>query len=117
MLAISLVIGTLVNLLIDGPKTFRAAEVLPRQAWVLLLTLALICTAVGYTVWFVVIRECPVNVAALTVFAQSVFGVALAAFWLREPLQWGQLLGSVAITAGLVWGLSRQVTRSKVKHE
>jgi drug/metabolite transporter (DMT)-like permease len=116
MLAISLGAGTLVNLLIDGPQTFHAAQVLPPQAWVLLLALALICTVIGYTLWFIVIRECPVNVAALTVFAQSVFGVALAAFWLHEQLQWGQLLGSLAIIAGLVWGLSRQITTPSAKH-
>jgi drug/metabolite transporter (DMT)-like permease len=71
--------------------------------------LAVVCTAVGYSVWFIVIRECPVNVAALTIFAQSVFGVAVAALWLGEKLYWGQLLGSLAIVAGLVVGLSRQI--------
>jgi len=111
MLAISLVVGTLANLLIDGSETFHAAQALRLQAWVLLFVLAFICTAIGYTIWFVVIRECPINVAALTVFAQSVFGVTLAAFWLHEQLQWGQLLGSLAIIAGLVWGLSRQITK------
>jgi drug/metabolite transporter (DMT)-like permease len=109
MLAISLSVGTLVNLVIDGPETFHAARSLPGHAWTLLLALALICTVIGYTVWFVVIRDCPVNVAALTVFAQSVFGVALAAFWLHERLHWGQFLGSIAIIAGLAWGLSRQI--------
>src|SRR5262249_10395879 len=61
MLTISLVVGTLINLLIDGRETFHAAHVLPGHAWGLLVALAFICTAVGYTVWFVVIRECPVN--------------------------------------------------------
>jgi drug/metabolite transporter (DMT)-like permease len=112
MLAISLGVGTLVNLLIDGPETFHAARALHAQAWMLLLALALICTAIGYTVWFVIIRDCPVNVAALTVFAQSVFGVALAALWLREQLHWGQFLGSIAIVTGLAWGLSRQIVGS-----
>jgi len=109
MLAISLSTGTLVNLLIDGRSTIERARVLPIQAWCLLVLLALVCTAIGYTVWFVVIRDCPVNVAALTVFPQSVFGMALAAFWLHEQLHWGQLLGSLAIITGLGWGLSRQL--------
>lgn len=110
MLAISLGAGTIVNLLVDGPRTLRAARFLPAQAWILLLALALVCTAIGYTIWFVVIRDCPVNVAALTVFAQSVFGVALASLWVHERLHLGQLLGSVAIVTGLAWGLSRQIT-------
>ena len=110
-LTLSLVAGTVANLLIDGPQTLHAARTLPLQAWVLLFSLAIICTAIGYSVWFIVIRECPVNVAALTIFAQSVFGVAIAALWLHEKLHWGHLFGSLTIVAGLVLGLSRQVHR------
>lgn len=109
MLAISLLVGTGVNLLIDGRETVEAAANLQAEAWYLLVALAVICTAVGYTIWFVVIRECPINIAALTIFAQSVFGVFLAAAWLREQLHWGHLFGSLIIVAGLVVGLSRQI--------
>jgi drug/metabolite transporter (DMT)-like permease len=111
MLAISLAFGTVVNLLVDGSSTLSAAKALPLYAWGLLLGLAIICTVIGYTVWFVVIRECPVNVAALTIFSQSVFGVIFAALWVGEKLHWGQLFGSITIVAGLVLGLSRQVHR------
>ena len=109
MLAISLAIGTAANLLIDGGTTFRTARTLSPESWVLLVIMATVCTALGYTVWLVIIRECPVNVAALTIFAQSIFGVAIAAVWLKEQLHWGQLWGSVAIVVGLIVGLSRQV--------
>jgi drug/metabolite transporter (DMT)-like permease len=111
VLALSLVVGTVANLLIDGPTTFAAASRMPAQAWLLMLGLALICTSFGYGFWFLVIREGEVNVAALTIFAQPVFGVALARLWLGETLHWGQLWGSAAIVAGLVIGLSRQVRR------
>ena len=109
MLAITLAVGTIANLAIDGSKTFAAARALQFQGWLLLLGLATICTAIGYSLWFIVIRECPVNVAALTVFAQSVFGVTLAALWLHETLHWGQFFGCLAIVGGLVLGLSRQI--------
>jgi|KBSMisStaDraftv2_1062788.scaffolds.fasta_scaffold87979_2 drug/metabolite transporter (DMT)-like permease len=110
MLTLTLVVGTVGNLMIDGRQTFEAARSLSYQSWGLLLALAVICTAVGYSVWFMVIRECPVNVAALTVFAQAIFGVGLAVLWAHEPLRLGQLLGCVTIAAGLVLGLSRQIT-------
>jgi drug/metabolite transporter (DMT)-like permease len=109
MLAISLLAGTAANLAIDGGQTIRAASVLSNSNWVLLILLAVVCTALGYSLWFIIIRECPVNVAALTVFAQSVFGVALAGLWLHEPLRWGQFAGCLTIVAGLVLGLSRQI--------
>ena len=108
-LAVSLLAGTAANFLLDGSQTLRAARTLPLPAWGLLFALAIICTAIGYSVWFVVIRECPVNLAALTIFAQSVFGVAIAALWLHEQLHWGHLLGSLTIVAGLVLGFSRQI--------
>jgi drug/metabolite transporter (DMT)-like permease len=109
MIAISLLVGSAANLLVDGRATFHAARNLSPANWALLGALATVCTAIGYTLWFVIIRECPINVAALTIFAQSVFGLAIAAIWLKEPLHWGQFWGSAAIVAGLVLGLSRQI--------
>jgi drug/metabolite transporter (DMT)-like permease len=109
MLALSLSAGSLVNLLIDGSSTLAVARSLSPGAWGLLLVMAIVCTAIGYSIWFIIIRECPVNLVALTVFTQSVFGVALAAVWLRERLNWGQLAGATAIVGGMVLGLSRQI--------
>jgi O-acetylserine/cysteine efflux transporter len=109
MLTISLLAGTAANLLIDGRVTLAATRDLSPRAWCLLAGLAIICTAVGYGAWFVIIRDCPVNVAALTIFAQSVFGVAIAALWLGEKLRPEHLFGSLAIAAGLAVGLSRQI--------
>jgi drug/metabolite transporter (DMT)-like permease len=109
ILTISLVCGTVANLLNDGRTTLLAAKAMPASAWWLVLYLAIVCTAVGYAMWFLVIRETDVNVTAMTIFVQPLAGVAIAAVWLREPLHWGQLWGGLAILGGLVWGLSRQV--------
>jgi drug/metabolite transporter (DMT)-like permease len=75
----------------------------------ILLVMSVLCTAVGYSVWFWIIRECPVNLAALTIFSQAIFGVLIAEVWVGERLHWGQLFGSLTIVAGLVLGLSRQI--------
>ncbi len=109
VLTVALAAGLIGNLALDGRATLSVATELSGQAWVLLLGLALICTVVGYTVWFLAIRDCPVNVAALTVFTQAIYGVGFAALWLGEKLHWGQLLGSVTILAGIALGLSRQI--------
>jgi drug/metabolite transporter (DMT)-like permease len=113
MLGISLAAATIVNLMIDGGATMRAARSLPPVAWSLLVVLAVVCTVMGYAIWFLVIRECPVSVAALTIFAQAVFGVFIAAVWVHEPLHWGHFWGCVTILAGLVIGLSRQIQAKK----
>jgi drug/metabolite transporter (DMT)-like permease len=109
MIAVSLGVGTLLNLCIDGPGTLAAAQKLPLRSWALLVMMAVVCTVIGYTVWFFAIRDCPVNVVALTIFSQSIFGVLIASFWLGEHPHWGQLTGSIAIVGGLILGLSRQI--------
>jgi drug/metabolite transporter (DMT)-like permease len=67
--------------------------------------LVVICTVVGYCVWFVVIRETDVNLAALTILAQPVIGIGIAAITLGETPHWGQFWGSAAVLAGLAVGL------------
>jgi len=109
ILGIGLLFGTAANLLIDGRETYAAARVMPLQAWWMVLYMALICTAIGYAIWFVVIEESDVNVVALTIFAQPVAGLLIAMLWLHEVPHWGQFWGSLAIIAGLVVGLSRQI--------
>ncbi len=115
--AVSLLAGTVVNLLLDGPEAVRAAPTLPLPAWGLLFGLAVICTVLGYSIWMLTLRECPVSVVVLTIFAQSVFGVLVAAVWVGEALHWGHLLGSLSIAAGLALGLSRQVHRQPAANE
>jgi drug/metabolite transporter (DMT)-like permease len=117
MLAISLAVGTVANLAIDGSGTITVARALSPKAWIILGALGVLCTAVGYTVWFLVIRDCPVNVAILTIFAQSIFGVAISALWLGERLHWDQLLGSLTIAGGLILGLSRQIKKRATNEE
>ncbi|HUD45427.1 MAG TPA: DMT family transporter [Candidatus Baltobacteraceae bacterium] len=109
VLATALIAGTIVNLLLDGLPTVRAAVALNWTAWLVLGYLSLICTVVGFWLWFAVIREAPVNVAALTVLIQPVAGVAVAVTWLGESFHWGQLWGCLVILAGLIVGLQRQV--------
>ena len=71
----------------------------------------MICTLAGYALWFAVIKETEVNVAALTVFVQPVVGAAMAMAWLGETLHWGQLWGSLVMVAGLIVGLPRPARR------
>ena len=111
VLGIALAAATMVNVLIDGRRTFAVAGRLSLQAWLLLLGLAVICTVIGYTVWFLAIRDSPVSVASLTIFSQAVFGVGIAAVWLNEKPHWGQLFGGLTILAGIILGLSRQIKR------
>jgi len=109
VLTVALAAGSVVNCGLDGRQTLVAARHLSPGAWWLMAYLTLICTLIGYAVWFVVIRETEVNVTALTVFIQPVVGVVIATVALQETLRWGQLWGSLTIVLGLVIALSRQI--------
>jgi len=100
-----LIAGTLVNLVIDlsmHAPTFSVLPMLPAQAWLLLIYLAAVCTLLGYSLWYVVIRETEVNLTGMTVFVQPVAGLLISVIWVGESVHWGQFWGSLAIIAGLI---------------
>ena len=113
VLTLGLVFGTIGNLIWEGQATWNAVRSLSLTAWLWFAYLAVICTMIGYTLWFAVIRRTDVNVAAMTIFVQPVVGVPIAWLWLKEPLHWGQLWGSLAIVVGLVIGLWKATTIPK----
>lgn len=102
---LALVGGMAVNLALDGPSTIAAAKSLPLRAWLEMGYLSIICTSIGYTVWFAAIRVVPVNVVAMTVFTQPFAGTLIAVALLGEQLHVGQLWGGMAIVIGLALGL------------
>jgi O-acetylserine/cysteine efflux transporter len=101
------VVNLLVEVALGGAAPLRQAAALPLRAWLLLLYLGVVCSGVGYSLWYVVIRETPVNVSALTVFMQPLAGLAMAVVFLGEQPHWGQLWGGVVILCGLAVGLRR----------
>jgi drug/metabolite transporter (DMT)-like permease len=108
VVAVALGWGTLVNLLIDGPNTWRKLPSLTPTAWWVMGYLVVICTLIGYSIWYVVIRETDVSLAAMTILLQPAVGVFIAAITVAEPLHWGQLWGSAVIVLSLIIGLNFQ---------
>lgn len=102
VLAISIAAGALTNFLLGGISTFHAVTTLSFWDWALVAYLAIICTVAGYLLWFAVIRETQVNIAALTIFVQPVAGTAIAVLLLGESLHWGQVIGGLVIGAALL---------------
>ena len=107
VVAVSLFCGTAVNLLLSGVGTVTRLGTLSVTNWWTVAYLVIICTVVGYCVWYVVIRETDVSLAAMTILAQPVIGIGVAAITLGETPHWGQFWGSAAVAAGLVVGLWR----------
>jgi probable blue pigment (indigoidine) exporter len=102
---LSMLGGTVVNLVLDGRSTVTAAATLPLLGWIEIGFLSILCTALGYAAWFAALRVVPVNVVALTVFTQPFAGTIIAVALLGEQLHFGQLWGGLAILVGLGLGL------------
>lgn len=106
---LALTAGTIANglLMLSWPSAEPGAFArLPVSSWIILAVLGVVFTAFGYNVWFLVIREAPVSVASLTIFLQPIVGTVVSVLWTGERLHTGHLLGSTAIVAGLLLGLS-----------
>ena len=107
VVAVALFCGTSVNLVFSGAGTVARLNTLSVTNWWTVAYLVVICTVVGYCVWYMVIRETDVSLAAMTILAQPVIGIGIAAITLGETPHWGQLWGSAAVVLGLVFGLWR----------
>jgi drug/metabolite transporter (DMT)-like permease len=79
---------------------------LDATAWTCLALLGIVFTAFGYSVWYVVIRETPISIAALTIYLQPLLGTGLACLLTDEKLHAGHALGAGAILGGLALGLA-----------
>jgi len=112
---LALVSGATINLGLDGRSTWAAAQGLPLQGWMEIVYLAVICTAIGYGVWFAAMKVVPVNVLSVTLFMQPFAGTLIAALVLRETLHLGQLWGGLAIALGLGFGLRQSRAPSPVR--
>jgi drug/metabolite transporter (DMT)-like permease len=100
--------GTLANMLLLVPDAASHAAVfreVPGSAWVTLGFLGVFLTSFGYCAWYLVIREVPVSVAAMTIYLQPLVGTAMAVLWTGERLHLGHVAGGAAILAGLVIGM------------
>jgi len=75
------------------------------QAWVLLLVLALGPTLGGYALFTAALRYIPGRVASLIAVIEAPVSALLAAVFLRERMEWPQLLGIVLILGAI--GLPR----------
>ena len=109
LVAVGLLGGTAANVVISGVNI----PPMPAAAWWSLAYLGVICSAVGYALWYFAIQRAPVNLVSLTVFVQPVAGLLLAWLWLGEQLHWGQFWGSAVIVTGLVIGLQSEETETK----
>ncbi|MCZ7585998.1 MAG: DMT family transporter [Deltaproteobacteria bacterium] len=91
-----------------------AAGALGVSDWLLLsVYLALLCTIVGYTFWFVALKDDAAARVAITIFSQPVIGVLIAWIWVDETPTLAQGFGGAVILAAVAIALGSK-TRGAV---
>ena len=99
------------SLAADGWSGWQAAWRAPASAWAALLALALLGTAVAYSLYFSGIKALGAGGAAAYLTLVPVFGMALAALWLGEPLHISLVAGGAVAVLGMAlmhWGRGPQ---------
>lgn len=105
VLAVALLSSTAMNLMLSSESAGRAILDCATLDWLAMAYLVVICTVVGYALWFFAIRQIPINVVATTVFMQPIAGVIFALLLIGERPRWSQLGGTVFICMGMLISL------------
>jgi len=86
--------------------------------WTLLIVyLALMCTVIGYTFWFVALKEDSVAKVAVTIFSQPVLGILIAWAWHSEIPTTFQVAGAAVILAGVAIAVTGRPDPARVKKD
>jgi len=68
---------------------------------ILVFYLSAICTAVGYTVWFVALKDASTASVTLTIFTQPALGIVISWIWVSETPTATTLVGALVIFAAV----------------
>ncbi len=73
------------------------------KTWAMVLYMGLVMTALGYALWYSLLRRCEVILAAPFLLLQPVAGVLASILFLGEAPTWMTLLGGVVVVAGIAF--------------
>lgn len=71
------------------------------RAWGALLYLAVPCTVIGYTLWYILLEHMPAGVLGAFIFIQPVVGILLGILFRDERLTAALLIGAALIVLGV----------------
>jgi drug/metabolite transporter (DMT)-like permease len=86
------------SVLIDGPSVYFSASV---TSWLALLSLAIICTALAYVIYFHLLQSAGATNLLLVTLLVPISAILLGWLFLGESLGWNHLVGMVCIAMGL----------------
>ncbi len=105
------------SLLFEGPHAWRQTTQAPASAWLSLAALAFAATTVAYAWYFDGVKALGAGNAAAYITLVPVFGIAISALWLNEPLPATLAVGGLVAVTGMAlmqWG--QMQTRMPAAH-
>lgn len=103
------------SLALEGPAAWLRSAHAPTSAWLSLVALALAATTVAYAWYFDGVKALGAGNAAAYITLVPIFGIAISALWLHEPLPATLTLGGLVAVTGMAlmqWG-QRQIHKNK----
>ena len=83
------------------PTEFAANP--PLEAWVAILMLGVVCSAIAFILFFKLVREIGSGRATLITYVNMAVALLLGIAFLREPITPGILIGFPMVLAGSIW--------------
>jgi drug/metabolite transporter (DMT)-like permease len=90
-----------VLLLVNAGGVHRIIATLPPVGWAAFLHLSILCTLVGFAVWFWALRRLPASTVAAFVFLNPPLTALFGAVWGTERLHWATAAFGAVILAGV----------------
>ena len=79
------------------------------KAWASVVYLAVLPSALAYTVWYRVIKVVPVSHVALSLFVQPIVGTVIGYTFLDETIGIETVVGALLVCASLAWWQARSL--------
>lgn len=92
----------IMSFLFEGQQ-LEAVQTARPVVWIAVLYLGLIMTALGYGIWYSLVRKNPVSLVAPFLLLLPVFSVLGGAVFLDEVMNWQTLLGGLIVISGVAF--------------
>lgn len=79
-----------------------ALTILGAPDWVMLIYLGVVCTGLGYWIWYEACRVVPAEQVAIYVYVSPLVAILMGVFWLGEPFTWAIGIGFAITITGLI---------------
>jgi drug/metabolite transporter (DMT)-like permease len=99
---VSMMIGTVLYVALAVPALIDTKwHAISAASWILMVFSAVFALAVAYVIWYTGVQRIGSSRTAIYSNLTPIFAMVVAALWLGEPITREQVLGAVAILAGV----------------